>query len=229
MVHIENQIINRIMIIGIAKAFLLFVMGAQAADDESGGACIFNETQLQELIAQASAESNTEQVLSLTKCGSPDANLLDEYNLTVLAIENGFSDEEISRFFQSPLTNPSKLRSEVLEKMRLREEQRERQKAAEKQKIAEEEQRKRDAEVAAKEIEKIAREIAAANSKAKAANDYTSVAERALMDHATITAFEDSAVRATSAELRLNNKLMMLMIEQNDKMLRYMEEQKKNQ
>ena len=225
MIHIENQIINRIMIIGIAKAFLLFVMGAQAADDESGGACIFNETQLRELTAQASAESNTEQVLSLTKCGSPDANLLDEYNLTVRAIEDGFSDEEISRFFQSPLTNPSKLRSEVLEKMRLREEQRERQKAAEKQKIAEEEQRKRDAEVAAKRREK----IAAANSKAKAANDYTSVAERALMNHAAITRFEDSAVRATSAELRLNNKLMMLMIEQNDKMLRYMEEQKKNQ
>ena len=49
------------------------------------------------------------------------------------------------------------------------------------------------------------------------------------MNHAAITRFEDSAVRATSAELRLNNKLMMLMIEQNDKMLRYMEEQKKNQ
>lgn len=62
----------------------------------------------------------------------------------------------------------------------------------------------------------------------KLANDFSALAERKFRAHELYTGLETSAVRATTSELRLLNQLTLLMIEQNDKMLRYMEEQKAN-
>lgn len=63
----------------------------------------------------------------------------------------------------------------------------------------------------------------------KLANDFSALAENQFRIHEANAVLETSTVRATTAELRLLNQLMLLMIEQNDKMLRYMEEQKRNQ
>ena len=63
----------------------------------------------------------------------------------------------------------------------------------------------------------------------KHANDFSAVAENKLRIHEAYSIGESSTVRATTAELRLLNQLTLLIIEQNDKMLRYMEEQKSEQ
>ena len=63
----------------------------------------------------------------------------------------------------------------------------------------------------------------------KRANDFSAVAQNKLRVHEAYSIAENSTVRATTAELRLLNQLTLLIIEQNDKMLRYMEEQKSEQ
>lgn len=86
-------------------------------------------------------------------------------------------------------------------------------------------------QLAAETEAKRAREAIKANIEeierlSKLANDFSALAEYKFRAHELYTGLETSTVRATTAELRLLNQLMLLMIEQNDKMLRYMEEQK---
>ena len=60
----------------------------------------------------------------------------------------------------------------------------------------------------------------------KDANQFSNLAENKMRTHKIYAAMESSTARATTAELRLLNQLLRIMIEQNDKMLRYTEEQK---
>ena len=97
------------------------------------------------------------------------------------------------------------------------------------EKIEKQLQRYREEQAQLAEIREKQATIEKKESALKLANDFSIIAGAKMLTHKKDMEVESSAVRATTAELRLLNELTLLTIEQNDKILKYMEEQKKDQ
>lgn len=182
-----------------------------------------------EVLAVQAADLNAhdyEQALQKCIAGKPLNNVERMLANTAEEFLKSMSPEALE--LAQKLRNENKQRREQAERARQEQAERERQQKNQARREQEAESQRQEEERAAR-IKENSELVEKARATIKLNNDFLVIAEGKMRLHKASSAFETSAVRATAAELRLLNELMLITIEQNDKMLKYMEEQKQNQ
>lgn len=194
---------------------VLWVFSTEAVGREL---CPWTEQERTVLLAEALGQEEARLHEALSACGEEKISRRS-IKIAKDALKTlGWTDEELSNRVLNLMLGEDKTieEREILEEELYTE-------APERAKTRAEEIRKTKEEKEARQAAYV-RELVEARAK----NNYSLLASDALKTHEVYQLGEQSTLRATTAEQALTNRLLMLIIEQNDKVLKHLEKQSKD-
>lgn len=201
------------VLLGIGLVF--WVISLEAIGREF---CPWTEQEASVLSAEALRRGETRLHEALSACGEAKTSRRNLKISKDALMTLGWTDEELSnRVLNLVLRDDRTIEERQILEEELNAEARKRADAqAEEIRKAKEEKEARQAAYVKELVE------------ARAKNNYSLLASDALIAHGESQLGEQSTLRATTAEQALTNRLLMLIIEQNDKVLKHLEEQSKD-